>query len=140
MIQGYDTGGDVYVANRRVLMWRYYECRAGTSFKFWLIALCEDKISYVTRYGKIGTAGAISCKTWLTPDTCKDKLFKICDQKERKGYELIEFNNTEILGSVFGFKPGSQKSTKSSVVKKKGPVQKPKEKKLRIKFRRRNKK
>jgi predicted DNA-binding WGR domain protein/Leucine-rich repeat (LRR) protein len=65
-------------------MTRMFEFQDGTSAKFWEITLedCELK----TRYGKLGTNGQSTNKTFETTEKAKKELEKLIKEKIGKGY------------------------------------------------------
>jgi predicted DNA-binding WGR domain protein len=64
-----------------------YEFSEGSSNKFWEIKL-EGK-SFTTTYGKIGTAGQTSLKTFKDAAEAKKEYDKLVNEKTKKGYELV---------------------------------------------------
>lgn len=63
----------------------YYELSDGKSHKFWEI---EVKGSGVTvRFGKIGTDGQTSLKSFGSPAEAKTHAEKVTAEKEKKGYK-----------------------------------------------------
>ena len=63
-----------------------YEFSEGTSNKFWEINLSGK--SFTTTYGKIGTSGQTTIKTWKTEAEAKKEYDKLIAEKTKKGYEL----------------------------------------------------
>lgn len=61
-----------------------YELVEGTSSKFWDIAL--DGASFTTTYGKIGTAGKATTKSFASDAEAKKEHDKIVAEKVKKGY------------------------------------------------------
>src|SRR5258706_15445507 len=64
-----------------------YEFSEGTSNKFWEINLSGK--SFTTTYGKIGTSGQTTIKTYKTDAEAKKEYDKIIAEKTKKGYELV---------------------------------------------------
>src|SRR5262245_40404203 len=64
-----------------------YEFSEGSSNKFWEIKL-EGK-GFTTTYGKIGTNGQTTLKTWKSEDEAKREYDKIVAEKVKKGYQLV---------------------------------------------------
>jgi predicted DNA-binding WGR domain protein len=62
-----------------------YEFSEGSSNKFWQIDLSGK--SFTTTYGKIGTAGQTTIKTWKTEAEAKKEYDKLIAEKVKKGYE-----------------------------------------------------
>src|SRR5260221_14070789 len=62
-----------------------YEFSEGTSNKFWEINLSGK--SFTTTYGKIGTSGQTTIKTWKTEAEAKKEYDKIVAEKAKKEYE-----------------------------------------------------
>ncbi|MBX3234483.1 MAG: WGR domain-containing protein [Labilithrix sp.] len=64
---------------------RYFEFVDGSSSKFWEIRL--DGASFTTRYGKIGTDGQSTTKTFDSPAKAQKEYDKLVTEKTKKGYE-----------------------------------------------------
>lgn len=64
-----------------------YEFSEGTSNKFWQIDLSGK--SFTTTYGKIGTAGQTTVKSYKTDAEAKKEYDKLIAEKTKKGYELV---------------------------------------------------
>jgi predicted DNA-binding WGR domain protein len=64
-----------------------YEFSEGSSNKFWEINLSGK--SFTTTYGKIGTSGQTTIKTWKSEAEAKKEYDKIVAEKVKKGYELV---------------------------------------------------
>lgn len=64
---------------------RYFECVEDGSSKFWEVWV-EDK-DLKTRWGKIGTDGCITTKTFATPEKAQLEAEKLTKEKLGKGYE-----------------------------------------------------
>jgi predicted DNA-binding WGR domain protein len=62
-----------------------YEFSEGTSNKFWQIDLSGK--SFTTTYGKIGTNGQTTVKTFKTEAEAKKEYDKLIAEKVKKGYE-----------------------------------------------------
>lgn len=65
-----------------------YEFSEGTSNKFWQIDL--NGTSFTTTYGKIGTAGQTTLKSFKDEATARKEHDKIVAEKVKKGYRLVE--------------------------------------------------
>jgi DNA ligase-1 len=63
---------------------RTFEFSDGESNKFWQITV--DGASFTTRYGKQGSAGQTTLKTFATPAVAKAEADKLIAEKTRKGY------------------------------------------------------
>ncbi|GMU59490.1 MAG: hypothetical protein AMXMBFR34_12530 [Myxococcaceae bacterium] len=64
-----------------------YEFQEGTSNKFWEITL--DGKSFKTSYGKIGTAGQTTLKSFGDEAEAKAAYEKLITEKTKKGYKLV---------------------------------------------------
>jgi len=64
-----------------------YEFSEGTSNKFWQIDLSGK--SFTTTYGKIGTDGQKTIKSWKTEAEAKKEYDKLIAEKTKKGYQLV---------------------------------------------------
>ena len=64
-----------------------YEFSEGTSNKFWQIDLSGK--SFTTCYGKIGTDGQKTIKSWKTEAEAKKEYDKLIAEKTKKGYALV---------------------------------------------------
>lgn len=64
---------------------RYFEFVEGTSSKFWEIAV--DGTEVTVRYGRIGTEGQLSTKTFGDESAAQAHADKLIEQKTEKGYE-----------------------------------------------------
>jgi predicted DNA-binding WGR domain protein len=64
-----------------------YEFSEGSSNKFWEIKL--DGASFTTTYGKIGTSGTTTLKSWKDAAEAKKEYDKLVHEKTKKGYELV---------------------------------------------------
>ena len=69
-----------------------YEFSEGTSNKFWEIALSGN--SFTTTYGKIGTAGQASLKTFGSEAEAKKQYDKLIAEKVKKGYQPADGEST----------------------------------------------
>jgi predicted DNA-binding WGR domain protein len=67
-----------------------YEFSEGSSNKFWEINLSGK--SFTTTYGKIGTSGQTTIKTWKDNAEAKKEYDKLIAEKTKKGYELVGGN------------------------------------------------
>lgn len=63
---------------------RYFEFTEGTSSKFWEIT--REEAEMTTRYGKIGTRGQSTTKTFDTPQKAEAETAKIVAKKVKEGY------------------------------------------------------
>jgi predicted DNA-binding WGR domain protein len=63
---------------------RTFEFKDGTSNKFWAISVSGD--SHTTRYGKIGSKGQSTTKTFPTPEKAQAEADKLIAEKTGKGY------------------------------------------------------
>ncbi len=63
-----------------------YEFVEGTSSKFWEITL--EGTSFKTTYGKIGTAGQTTLKSFGSAELAKKEYEKVIGEKTKKGYVL----------------------------------------------------
>jgi uncharacterized protein (TIGR02996 family) len=70
-----------------------YEFSEGSSNKFWEIKLSGT--SFTTTYGKIGTAGSTSLKTFASEAVAKKEYDKIVAEKVKKGYQLVDGGDAE---------------------------------------------
>jgi predicted DNA-binding WGR domain protein len=64
-----------------------YEFSEGSSNKFWEINLSGK--SFTTTYGKIGTDGQTTIKTWKDNAEAKKEYDKLVAEKTKKGYALV---------------------------------------------------
>jgi predicted DNA-binding WGR domain protein len=64
-----------------------YEFSHGTSNKFWEVALSGK--SFTTTYGKIGSVGQKTAKTFATPADARNECDKLVAEKRKKGYVLV---------------------------------------------------
>jgi uncharacterized protein (TIGR02996 family) len=64
-----------------------YEFSEGSSNKFWEIKL--DGKSFTTTYGKLGTSGQTTIKTWKDAAQAKAEHDKLVAEKTKKGYALV---------------------------------------------------
>ena len=62
-----------------------YEFSEGSSNKFWEIKLSGK--SFTTTYGKIGTDGQTTIKTFKTDAEAKKEHDKLIAEKTKKGYQ-----------------------------------------------------
>jgi predicted DNA-binding WGR domain protein len=67
-----------------------YEFKEGTSNKFWEINL--DGSSFTTTYGKIGTDGQTTEKSYGDDDKAQKEYDKLIAEKTKKGYKLVSGN------------------------------------------------
>jgi predicted DNA-binding WGR domain protein len=65
-----------------------YEFSEGSSNKFWEINLSGK--SFTTTYGKIGTSGQTTIKTYKDNAEAKKEYDKLVAEKTKKGYELSD--------------------------------------------------
>jgi predicted DNA-binding WGR domain protein len=64
-----------------------YEFSEGTSNKFWQIDL--NGASFTTTFGKIGTAGQTSTKSYDSDAKAQTEYTKLIAEKTKKGYQLV---------------------------------------------------
>lgn len=64
-----------------------YEFSEGSSNKFWDINLTDK--SFTTTYGKIGSNGQTTIKTFKSSDEAKREYEKLIAEKVKKGYKLV---------------------------------------------------
>ena len=64
-----------------------YEFSDGKSNKFWEIALSGN--SFTTTYGRIGTAGQSTTKTFGSEAEASKQYEKLVAEKVGKGYQLV---------------------------------------------------
>src|SRR5438034_9637071 len=74
-----------------------YEFSEGTSNKFWQIDLSGT--SFTTTYGKIGTSGQSTVKTFKSDAEAKKEYDKLVAEKVKKGYVLAG-GSAEASGKV----------------------------------------
>lgn len=65
-----------------------YEFSEGSSNKFWTIELSGK--SFTTTYGKIGTSGQTTVKSFGSDAEAKKEYDKLVNEKTKKGYELVD--------------------------------------------------
>ncbi|MEZ4234955.1 MAG: WGR domain-containing protein [Myxococcota bacterium] len=65
-----------------------YEFVEGSSSKFWEIE--RDGNTFTVRYGKIGTDGQTSTKSFDSPEKTQKEYDKMIASKTKKGYQLVE--------------------------------------------------
>ncbi|MEZ4237702.1 MAG: WGR domain-containing protein [Myxococcota bacterium] len=65
-----------------------YEFSEGSSNKFWTISLAGSE--FTTRYGKIGSDGKATTKSFGSPDAAKAAHDKLVAEKVKKGYVLVD--------------------------------------------------
>jgi predicted DNA-binding WGR domain protein len=65
-----------------------YELKEGTSSKFWQIDLAGS--SFTTTFGRIGTAGQTSTKSFASDAKALAEHDKLITEKTRKGYALVD--------------------------------------------------
>ena len=63
---------------------RYFENKKGGSNKFWEVTRELGKLT--TRYGKIGTPGQTTVKTWSVPIEAEFEGERLIKEKKKKGY------------------------------------------------------
>lgn len=66
-----------------------YELRDSSSSKFWQIELSDAGTSFTTTYGRIGTRGQSSTKTFKTAAKAKLESDKLVAEKLKKGYRPV---------------------------------------------------
>lgn len=73
-----------------------YEFSEGTSNKFWQIDLSGS--SFTTTFGKIGTAGQTSTKSFDTDAKALSEYTKLVAEKTKKGYQLVGAGAAPVAG------------------------------------------
>jgi predicted DNA-binding WGR domain protein len=63
---------------------RRFECRNGSSRKFWEVLLAGTQL--ITTWGKIGSAGQVTIKSFPTNAEALRAYKKLLDSKATKGY------------------------------------------------------
>lgn len=58
--------------------------KSSYSNKFWKIAVAKN--SFAVTYGRIGTAGTVRAKDFLSPEACKKEAHRLIQSKLKKGY------------------------------------------------------
>ena len=96
----------------------HYEFQRGASHKFWDIVLSKD--SFTTTYGKVGSNGQSSSKSFATPAEAKKAHDKLIAAKTKKGYILCKGK------AAAKKKTPVAKKAKAPVAKKKTPIAKAK--------------
>ncbi|MGZ3423537.1 MAG: WGR domain-containing protein, partial [Polyangiales bacterium] len=91
-----------------------YELSEGTSNKFWEIEL--EGSSFTTRYGRIGTEGQVTTKSFATPVEAKKAYEKIVAEKVKKGYELASDGDEEEDDSEESFDEASNPELEAKIV------------------------
>lgn len=66
---------------------RRFELSDGKSNKFWVIEIHENQV--ITSWGRIGTTGQSSTKTFLNPSEARQKFDSLIREKTAKGYQEI---------------------------------------------------
>ncbi len=74
-------------------MTRHFEYSEGASDKFWEVTLEAATLS--TRYGKIGTSGQSTLKSFADATLAQAALEKLVKEKVKKGY--VEISSTQVL-------------------------------------------
>ncbi len=74
-----------------------YELVEGTSSKFWQIDL--NGSSFTTTFGRIGTAGQTSTKTWDSDAKASAEYTKLVAEKTKKGYQLAGAGTAPVTGA-----------------------------------------
>lgn len=80
-----------------------YEFKDDKSQKFWEIKREGD--SFTTRFGKIGTDGQTSTKTYDSEEKCIKEYEKVVKSKTKKGYVLVEEADAPAAASGGGDEP-----------------------------------
>jgi uncharacterized protein (TIGR02996 family) len=65
----------------------YFELRDKSSSKFWEVTLADKTVT--TRYGKIGSDGQATPKTYKSAGEAKTEHDKLVAEKTKKGYKLV---------------------------------------------------
>jgi uncharacterized protein (TIGR02996 family) len=66
---------------------QYFEFKGGGSNKFWEITLADK--AFTTRFGKIGTDGQTSAKSYKNAGEARAEYDKLVAEKTKKGYKLV---------------------------------------------------
>ena len=77
-----------------------YELVEGTSSKFWEITL--QGTSFTTTYGKIGSAGKSTSKSFSSEADAKKEHDKLVAEKTKKGYQLVGGEGGEVVHAKAG--------------------------------------
>jgi DNA ligase 1 len=72
---------------------RYFELVDGATAKFWEIRL--DGTSFTTRYGRIGTTGQRTLKSYDSAANARSEYEKLIGEKSRKGYAEVTESRSE---------------------------------------------
>jgi uncharacterized protein (TIGR02996 family) len=89
-----------------------YEFSEGTSNKFWDITLSGD--SFTTTYGKIGTSGQSTTKSFATEAKAKAAYDKAIESKTKKGYALVDGGKSTAKPAASTAKPASKQADASA--------------------------
>jgi uncharacterized protein (TIGR02996 family) len=92
-----------------------YEFSEGSSNKFWEIKLAGK--SFTTTYGKIGTDGQTTIKTFKSDEEAKKEHDKLVAEKTKKGYALVGGGGTSKAAP-----PAPDKPVVKKVAKKAAPA------------------
>jgi predicted DNA-binding WGR domain protein/Leucine-rich repeat (LRR) protein len=84
-------------------MKNYFEYQDDKSSKFWEITI--DGVTLKTRYGKIGTAGQTTEKTFANEAATQKEYNKLVKEKTSKGYIAVSNDNQEVNTSTAIVKP-----------------------------------
>jgi predicted DNA-binding WGR domain protein/Tfp pilus assembly protein PilF len=84
-------------------MKKYFEYQDDKSSKFWEITI--DGVTLKTRYGKIGTAGQTTEKTFANEAATQKEYNKLIKEKTSKGYVAVSNDNQEVNVSTANVKP-----------------------------------
>jgi predicted DNA-binding WGR domain protein len=99
-----------------------YEFSEGTSNKFWQIDLSGS--SFTTTFGKIGTAGQTSTKSFDTDAKALSEYTKLVAEKTKKGYQLVGAPAAPVAG-VATPRPGPAPKAAPVAAPKAAPVAAP---------------
>ena len=92
---------------------QYYEYKDDNSSKFWEITWDDTEVT--TRYGKIGTDGQSTEKSFDSHEAAEKEFTKLVKEKTKKGYELVNSSGvapTTQSGESKGKKAVSKKTEK----------------------------
>lgn len=105
----------------------YMECTEGTSNKFYrVIVIANETANFatiMTQYGPIGAAGRTALQHGLTIAEANEKLFKVREEKVKKGYKPFEDKSPiklglkgNLIGHTFGIDKLKDKEVTKEIV------------------------
>ncbi|MDA7980664.1 MAG: STM4015 family protein [Pirellulales bacterium] len=100
------------------MSFREFEYADGKSFKFWMIDLQGTDI--VTRYGRIGTNGQESKKSFASEEKARKEFDKLVKEKTRKGY--VEKDDTGATETSSRSGKGAKKATETAATSSEGAL------------------